>query len=66
MCHLIFRPDDLLETDHIIPKSQGGSNEYKNLQLLHRHCHVKKTRLDLEKYKELKILKSLEKATILE
>lgn len=45
-CGLVFKDGDLLETDHILPKSQGGLNEYKNLQLLHRHCHDTKTAND--------------------
>ena len=45
-CKLTFRHDDILEEDHIIPKSKGGNNYYKNLQLLHRHCHDKKTCID--------------------
>lgn len=32
------------EVDHIIPRSQGGRDEYKNLQLLHKDCHLRKTR----------------------
>ena len=35
-----------MEIDHIIPKSKGGKKEYKNLQLLHRHCHDDKTTRD--------------------
>ncbi len=35
-----------MEMDHIIPLSRGGKDEYKNLQLLHRHCHDTKTALD--------------------
>ncbi len=42
-CGLIFRETDVMEVDHIIPKSQGGRDEYKNLQLLHRHCHDTKS-----------------------
>ncbi|WP_293071098.1 group II intron maturase-specific domain-containing protein [Okeania sp. SIO2B3] len=42
-CGLTFRPTDLLEVDHIIPRSKGGDNTYKNKQLLHRHCHDTKT-----------------------
>ena len=42
-CGLHFREDDVMEVDHIIPKSKGGKNDYKNLQLLHRHCHNVKT-----------------------
>jgi RNA-directed DNA polymerase len=42
-CEMFFREDDVMEVDHIIPKSKGGKDEYKNLQLLHRHCHDTKT-----------------------
>ena len=28
-----------MEVDHIVPRAIGGKDEYKNLQLLHRHCH---------------------------
>ena len=45
-CGLFFRDGDLLEVDHIVPHSKGGENEYKNYQLLHRHCHDEKTRTD--------------------
>ena len=45
-CGLFFREDDLMEVDHTIPKSKGGKDEYKNLQLLHRHCHDIKTAND--------------------
>ncbi|MBE9036100.1 group II intron reverse transcriptase/maturase [aff. Roholtiella sp. LEGE 12411] len=45
-CEMFFRDDDVMEVDHITPKSQGGKDEYKNLQLLHRHCHDTKTAND--------------------
>jgi RNA-directed DNA polymerase len=45
-CGLAFQHDDVLEVDHIIPKSKGGKDNYKNLQLLHRHCHDEKTVTD--------------------
>ncbi|MGC9505481.1 group II intron reverse transcriptase/maturase, partial [Baaleninema sp.] len=45
-CGLTFREEDVMEIDHIIPKSKGGKDVYKNLQLLHRHCHDVKTALD--------------------
>ncbi|AMW29721.1 group II intron reverse transcriptase/maturase [Arthrospira platensis] len=48
-CGQYFTPSDLLEVDHIVPRSQGGKNEHKNLQLLHRHCHDDKTALDEER-----------------
>ncbi|MBW4559217.1 MAG: HNH endonuclease [Trichormus sp. ATA11-4-KO1] len=28
-----------MEVDQKIPLSQGGKDEWANLQLLHRHCH---------------------------
>jgi RNA-directed DNA polymerase len=45
-CGMYFRENDVMEVDHIIPKSQGGLDEYKNRQLLHRHCHDTKTAFD--------------------
>lgn len=46
-CGLVFKHEDVIETDHIIPTAAGGNNKYENLQLLHRHCHDKKTQTDL-------------------
>ncbi|NEO56971.1 MAG: group II intron reverse transcriptase/maturase [Okeania sp. SIO3B5] len=54
-CGLTFRPNDLIEVDHIIPRSKGGDNTYKNKQLLHRHCHDTKTALDKKTYAEPKL-----------
>ena len=45
-CGLYFRTDDRLEIDHIQPRVQRGKNERFNLQLLHRHCHDRKTAQD--------------------
>lgn len=49
-CGLYFREDSVMEVDHIIPKSKGGKDIYKNLQLLHRHCHDQKTTRDGSRY----------------
>lgn len=49
-CGLYFRETDVMEVDHIIPKSKGRKDEYKNLQLLHRHCHDEKTARDGSRY----------------
>lgn len=46
-CGLHFQEWDVLEVDHVIPKALSGKDEYKNLQLLHRHCHDEKTKDDL-------------------
>ncbi|HBR00349.1 MAG TPA: group II intron reverse transcriptase/maturase, partial [Cyanobacteria bacterium UBA11691] len=46
ICGLTFKDGDVMEVDHIIPKSKGGRDDYKNLQLIHGHCHDVKTSLD--------------------
>jgi RNA-directed DNA polymerase len=45
LCKLTFWDDEIMEVDHITPLSIGGQDEYKNLQLLHRHCHDIKSAL---------------------
>jgi RNA-directed DNA polymerase len=45
-CGQHFTIEDQVETDHIIPRCLGGKDDYKNLQLLHRHCHDAKTAID--------------------
>ena len=44
ICNAYFVQGEIMEIDHIIPKSLGGKDNYGNLQLLHRICHVGKTR----------------------
>ncbi|MGD1714877.1 HNH endonuclease, partial [Dapis sp. BLCC M172] len=53
-CGLTFSPTDLMEIDHIKPRSKGGDNTYKNKQLLHRHCHDSKTASDKKTYPKFK------------
>jgi RNA-directed DNA polymerase len=38
-CGSQFRDSDIMETHHIIEKKDGGRDEYKNLTLIHKHCH---------------------------
>jgi RNA-directed DNA polymerase len=45
-CSLYLNSSDLLEVVHMIPRSKGGKDESKNLQLLHRHCDDEKSRYD--------------------
>ena len=45
-CGNYFTNGDSTEVDHIVPTSNGGKNAYNNWQLLHRHCHDKKTATD--------------------
>ncbi|MDJ0723976.1 MAG: group II intron reverse transcriptase/maturase [Prochloraceae cyanobacterium] len=60
-CELHFKEEDRMEIDHIIPRKAGGNNSYNNLQLLHRHCHDKKTKEDLKLIAEHKRQKELTK-----
>ena len=46
ICKQYFTPVDVIEIDHIVPRAKGGSSRFKNLQALHKHCHVKKSRQD--------------------
>lgn len=45
-CGLHFRPEDLIEVDHLTPLNQGGKDWLTNKQALHRHCHDRKTALE--------------------
>ena len=45
-CGLFFKDEDLPEVDHIRPTWNGGTDEWRNWQLLHRHCHDRKTALE--------------------
>nr|YP_010987485.1 putative reverse transcriptase intron maturase and HNH endonuclease [Hydrocytium acuminatum]WOR09530.1 putative reverse transcriptase intron maturase and HNH endonuclease [Hydrocytium acuminatum] len=45
-CNLLFTDEDVMEVDHIIPRSLGGKDIITNLQLLHRHCHDEKSTTD--------------------
>ncbi|KYC39394.1 hypothetical protein WA1_32205 [Scytonema hofmannii PCC 7110] len=56
-CGLSFQSWDVIEEDHKIPKALGGKDEYKNLQLLHRHCHDEKTAIDLKEIRRKNYLK---------
>lgn len=45
-CGSLFMEGDLIEVDHKIPKLDGGTDRFDNLQPLHRHCHDVKTARD--------------------
>lgn len=47
-CKTQFQINSVMEVDHIKPKALGGKDTYSNLQLLHKHCHIMKTRIDLK------------------
>lgn len=45
-CQMYFATGDKLEQNHRLPRHQGGSWGIENRQLLHRHCHDRKTAQD--------------------
>jgi RNA-directed DNA polymerase len=49
ICNQIFIESDSQnwEVDHIIPRSKGGLDIYNNLQLVHKHCHLAKTKTEI-------------------
>lgn len=54
LCKTRFLMDSVMEVDHIKPKALGGNDTYNNLQLLHKYCHINKTRTDLRKISKIK------------
>jgi RNA-directed DNA polymerase len=46
ICKERFLPMDVIEADHIVPRSKGGSDKLENLQALHKHCHIQKSHQD--------------------
>ena len=60
-CNLTFQPEDIIETDHIVPQKAGGHKYKDNLQILHKHCHDVKTKDDLKLIKRYKSMKSYQK-----
>ena len=45
-CGLTFTAQSLIDIDHRVPTSQGGSDLLSNKQALHRHCHDQKSATD--------------------
>jgi RNA-directed DNA polymerase len=41
ICHNFINHEDLTDIHHIIPVKDGGKDELKNLNLVHKHCHQK-------------------------
>jgi len=58
ICQTPFIVGDIIEIDHIKPRSLGGLDIYQNLQLLHKHCHIKKTKADFKQIEQTKSLPS--------
>lgn len=48
LCSLPFWQTDVMEVDHIIPKSKGGKEGITNLRLVHGHCHDQRNIIEKE------------------
>lgn len=59
ICGDLFIPDDIIERDHIIPKSLGGLNRRDNVHAVHRYCHQQKTKRERSQYSLKKNLESI-------
>jgi RNA-directed DNA polymerase len=59
ICGDLFIPDDIIERDHIIPKSLGGLNRRDNVHAVHRYCHQQKTKRERSQYSLKKKLESI-------
>lgn len=46
ICKQSLIGEEALEVDHIITVSQGGTNQYENLRLLHTSCHIQRHQRD--------------------
>jgi RNA-directed DNA polymerase len=45
-CRIPFLPGESIETDHIIPRSRGGTDDINNKRLVHPWCHRQRHQLD--------------------
>jgi RNA-directed DNA polymerase len=46
LCRIPFNPGESIETDHIIPRSRGGTDDINNKRLVHPWCHRQRHQLD--------------------
>jgi RNA-directed DNA polymerase len=46
LCHIQFGPGEAIETDHIQPKNQGGTEALSNKRLVHPWCHRQRHQKD--------------------
>lgn len=55
ICGELFLPEDILERDHIIPKALGGLNRRNNVHIVHRYCHLAKTKSEISEIRRNRI-----------
>lgn len=52
ICKGRFLPEDIIESDHRVPKRLGGGDGTKNLRLVHQECHEIKSRTERSRTKK--------------
>jgi 5-methylcytosine-specific restriction endonuclease McrA len=67
LCVICGQPLDFdletLQADHVIPKVKGGSDDAKNMQLIHQVCHQQKTNVERKNWtRKSSVLKSTKKS----
>jgi len=55
----LFLPDDIIESDHIIPKVMGGLNRRENVHAVHCYCHLAKKNQNCWEFVEIENKKNL-------
>tara|TARA_B110000483_G_scaffold242877_1_gene330226 strand:- start:11076 stop:12848 length:1773 start_codon:yes stop_codon:yes gene_type:complete len=53
ICKMYLQTGEIIERDHIIRLADGGKDNFKNLQMVHRYCHQIKTSSENSKFKGL-------------
>lgn len=54
VCNSVLKPGDDIEFDHIHADVHGGPHEHQNLRPLHKACHKKKTKSDVQANAKIK------------
>lgn len=47
ICKNLFLPDDIIESNYIVPKALGGKNLQTNVYAVHRYCQLTKTKVKI-------------------
>lgn len=57
ICNVPIAENEVCTIDHIIALSQGGTNEFQNLQLAHEKCNALKGKMSLTSKKAQNLMK---------
>lgn len=54
LCGNYLLPNDIIQSDHILPKAFGGRNIRKDVHVIHRYCHLEKTKNEMGSIRHIK------------